>query len=405
MEYEILNKDNILKYIQSISSIQNYFGSDDLYIDEIRDSNLNYVFSIKSIPKPKKALILKQALPYLKRANKSYPFSKARMTYEIKAFKEISKITSEYIPKIFHMSENMSCIIMEYLENHTLMRQGMIKKIIFPNFSEHISTYLAQNLFKTSSLYLNSKEKKDLVNKFNSNTELRKLSEDFTFTFAFMKDEINDVYVNKHKAAIELFQDIKFKKAILKYKYKFMTQSDALIHGNLHAGSIMINENKTNVIDPEFAFVGPFAFDVGTLIASLITSYTSHVVKKSEDKYKEWILKTIEEVLIKFEDKFLALWNEQEESSLIKKAYLNEFDLLDYKKEFILDIFQDALAFAGCKIVKSVFEVSSIIDITDQKVKDIAINMTLEIAKTFLKKNKEITKVSTVIYIIKDKTK
>ncbi|PLY05491.1 MAG: S-methyl-5-thioribose kinase [Arcobacter sp.] len=408
MEYEILNKNNIVKYINSINNIREYFGSDDLYIDEIGDGNLNYVFIIKSIEHPKKALILKQAVPYLRCVGEEYPLSRERMTFEIRALEQFSKIASSFIPKLYHTSEEMSCVIMEYLDKHIIMREGMIQKTIYPNFAEQISTYLAQNLFKTSSLHLDSTQKRELINKYNSNTQLCKLTEDFVFTFAFMEHETNDEYANNHKLAKELFEDIKFKKAVLNYKYKFMTQSDALLHGDLHTGSIMLNEEETYVIDPEFAFVGPFGFDIGALIGNLIMSYTSHVALGSKDDYKEWILKVIEDVLTKFEEKFLFLWNKQEESSLFTKNYMHEYDLEDFRREFMLGIFQDSLAFAGCKMARRMFGIAGVAEIRnieDEKIRDNAIEMTLEIAKMFVKKNNEITKVSTVLHIIKEKTK
>lgn len=408
MEYKILDKDSIVEYLNTIDSIKNYFGVDDLYIDEIGDGNLNYVFIIKSIKNPQRALILKQAVPYLRCIGEDYPLSRERMTFEIRALKQFSKVTSDYIPKLYDVSEEMSCVIMQFLDKHIIMRQGMIKKVVYPNFAEHISTFLANNLFKTSSLYLSSKEKRELVDNFNGNTELCKLTEDFVFTFAFMEHETNDEYAKDNELALELFKDISFKKAVLALKYKFMTQSDTLLHGDLHTGSIMLNEDETYVIDPEFAFVGPFGFDIGALIGNLIMSYTSHAALNSNEDYKTWILETIAQVFIKFEEKFLELWNNQEESSLVVDGFIHKYDLAEYKKEFMLNIFQDSLAYAGCKMTRRMFGiagVSDIRDIEDEKIRDNAIKMTLDIAKIFVKEHKDITRVETVLHIIKEKTK
>ncbi|WP_072681810.1 S-methyl-5-thioribose kinase [Arcobacter sp. LA11] len=408
MDYKILDKNNIIEYIHSIEEVKNYFNADDLYIDEIGDGNLNYVFIIKSIPNPKKALILKQAVPYLRCVGEEYPLSRERMTFEIRALEQFSKITSNYIPKLYDVNEDMSCVIMQYLGEHIIMRQGMINKTLYPNFAEHISTFLAQNLFKTSSLYLNSTEKRELIDKFNSNTELCKLTEDFVFTFAFMEHETNDEYSINHNLAKELFEDSNFKKAVLGLKYKFMTQSDALLHGDLHTGSIMLNQEETFIIDPEFAFVGPFGFDIGALIGNLIMSYTSHVALNTQEEYRIWILKAIEEIFIKFEEKFLHLWNEQEESALIVNGFIHNYDLLEYKKEFMLNIFQDALGYAACKMARRMFGIAGVADIRDikdEKIRDYAIKMTLDIAKVLVKDHKNITKVETVLHIIKEKTK
>ncbi len=66
MSYYILDKTNIVEYLHSIKNVKNYFGDDDLSIDEIGDGNLNFVFIIKSKNDESKALILKQAVPYLR---------------------------------------------------------------------------------------------------------------------------------------------------------------------------------------------------------------------------------------------------------------------------------------------------------------------------------------------------
>lgn len=408
MKYKILDKNNILEYIYSIEKIKNYFAEDDLYIDEIGDGNLNYVFIIKSLKDSKKALILKQAVPYLRCVGKEYPLSKDRMTYEIRALKQFSNITPSFIPILYDTSEEMSCVIMQFLDSHIIMREGMINQEYYSNFAEQVSTFLAENLFKTSSLYLSSSEKRSLVDNFNSNTELCKLTEDLVFTFAFMEHETNDAYANGHFLANELFEDTSFKKAVLSLKYKFMTQNDALLHGDLHTGSIMLNKKETYIIDPEFAFVGPFGFDIGALIGNLIMSYTSHVAKNSNNEYKAWILETIKEILTKFESKFLELWKIQAESALSTNGFLNENDLNDYRKEFMLNIFQDTLGFAGCKMARRMFGIAGVADIRDiedKNIRDNAIKMTLDIARIFVKEHKEIQSVETVLDIIKEKTK
>lgn len=50
----------------------------------------------------------------------------------------------------------------------------------------------------------------------------------------------------------------------------FMTRAQSLIHGDLHTGSIFINEESTKVFDPEFCFYGPMGYDIGNVIANMI---------------------------------------------------------------------------------------------------------------------------------------
>ena len=202
-----------------------------------------------------------------------------------------------------------------------------------------------------------------MVDRFNSNTELCKLTEDFVFTLAFMDNETNDVNQNLLNEAKELFAQSDFKKNVLKLKYIFMTQSDALLHGDLHTGSIMLNANETYVIDPEFAFVGAFGFDIGALIANMINAYISHFYRSEDEVYQAWILDSIREIYTQFEVKFLELWSQHPNSGLLKEGFIAQKELDEFKSEFMRNIFSQSVGFAGCKIARRVFGIAGVEDI------------------------------------------
>ena len=385
MTYKILDVTNIISYIKSIKKIKEYFKEDSLHVSEIGDGNLNFVFIIQSEQNPKKALILKQAVPYLRCVGEEYPLSKERMTFEIRALLNYSKLTPQLVPFIYESNEEMSVVVMQFLDEHIIMRKGMIDGVVYPNFAEHISTFLAENLFKTSSLFLDSTDKRQLVDSFNKNVELCKLTEDFVFSFAFMEHETNDENAKNNQTAKKLFEDMDFKKNVLKLKYKFMTQSDTLLHGDLHTGSIMLNQEETFVIDPEFAFVGPFGFDIGALIGNLVMSYVSH--QNQNEQYQKWILELIEEILTSFEKKFLALWSEVDESALHVKGFIDSKSLDEFKKEFMKNILRDTVGYAGCKMARRMFGIAGVEDIRaieDKQGRDEAEAQVLKIARRFV---------------------
>ena len=66
------------------------------------------------------------------------------------------------------------------------------------------------------------------------------------------------------------------KMAIADAKRAYTTHAEALIHADLHTGSIMLNADDTRVIDPEFAFFGPMAYDVAALLQNLVLNHLSH---------------------------------------------------------------------------------------------------------------------------------
>ncbi len=363
MDYYILDTHNLQTFLYEIPRIKSYFEDAPLSIEEIGDGNVNYVFIAKSKRDPQKALIIKQAVPYLRCAGEDFALSRERMTFEIRALQSYAGHVPDYAPKIYHADENMSVLVMQYLGEHIIMRKGLIAQKEYPLFSEHISDFLAKTLFYTSSLALSSTQKRQLMDRFNGNTELCKLTEDFVFTFAYMEHETNEVSDTCKSEAEALFRQMDFRQNLLELKYTFMTHSDALLHGDLHTGSIMINTKETYVIDPEFAFFGPFGFDIGALIANLINAYISHLHLHDNPLYRAWILQTIKEVYEKFETKFLTLWDAQEESALITPGFIDNTHLQAYKKNFMQKIFRESVGFAGCKIARRVFGIAGVEEI------------------------------------------
>jgi 5-methylthioribose kinase len=387
MSYTILNASNLEDYLFSLPKIKAFFNADSLVINEIGDGNLNFVFLVTSGSDDSKQLIVKQAVPYLRCAGESYPLSKERMTYEIRSLEQFAQL-SPHIPKIYHSDEEMSLLIMEYLNSHLIMRKGMIEGIEYPKFAEHISSFLANTLFKTSSLYLSSFDKRTLISQFIGNSELCKLTEDFVFTAPFMEDDTNAELPELSDAAECIANDSELKTKILHLKYKFMNQSDALLHGDLHTGSIMVNQDETYVIDSEFAFVGPMGFDVGALIANLVMSWVSHTLQDKNKKYSDLILDTINSVWHLFYKKFLTLWNGTEESALLTKGFANSRILATYQEQFMKTLLQESIGFAGCKIIRRQFGIAGVEDIReieDAAVREKANRLAVKIGERFIK--------------------
>ncbi len=363
MGYEILNVDNLERFLLGIDEIKKYFEGSSLDIKEIGDGNVNFVFLAVSKDDPTRSLIIKQAVPYLRCAGEEYPLSRERMSYEIRALKTYGDFIGDFVPKVYYADEKMSLVVMQNLSNHIIMRLGLIDGKKYPLFSEHISSFLANTLFLTSSLHLSSQEKREMMSRFNNNSELCKLTEDFVFTFPYMDHETDFIDEGMQEDAKILFKDMDFKREVLKLKYIFMTHTDALLHGDLHTGSIMINEKETFVIDPEFAFFGPFGFDIGAIIANLFSAAIYHHIVTKDNDYQEWIYKTVIEIYEKFEEKFLALWDKEKNSALITEGFIDEKNLSLFKKEFMQNIFKESIGFAGCKMARRVFGIAGVKEI------------------------------------------
>jgi 5-methylthioribose kinase len=73
-----------------------------------------------------------------------------------------------------------------------------------------------------------------------------------------------------------LRRDHELAEAAAALRHQFRTRAEALIHGDLHTGSVMVSPRATRVIDPEFAFMGPMGFDSGAVLGNLAIACIAH---------------------------------------------------------------------------------------------------------------------------------
>jgi len=405
MAYKVLDIDTICAYLKDISEVQDFFGDTEIEAREIGDGNLNFVYLISAVNNPSKAVIAKQAVPYLRIAGEGFPLSRERMTYEIRALRELKRLAPKYVPDIYYTSEEMSLLVMQYLGEHVILRTGLLEGVQYPHLAEHASSYLAETLFHTSSLFLESVDKRALMDRFNHNTELCKLTEDFVFTFPYMTHDTNDnEHVQDNALAERIIGDMAFKQQVLVLKYKFMTQSDALLHGDLHTGSFMANREETYMIDPEFAFVGPFGFDIGALLSNMVQNYIHHDIVTGDETHKAWLLESIGDTLRKFEEKFLALWKEAETSALLVPGLLDVEGREAWMQKFMQGILHDTVGFAGCKMARRIFGIAGVSDIRgieDPELRQQAELRVFEIARGFVMEHESIDSVDEILNRIK----
>ncbi len=370
--YKALDESLVKEYVDQNQDIRELLIDKDESIDlvdvkEIGDGNLNYVYVITS---PKNSIILKQAVPYLRCVGEEYPLSRERMSFEIEALKIEKKLSPKFVPEIYHSSHDMSLVVMQHLKDHKILRGEMINRVKFPLLAEHISTFLADTLFYTSDFYLSPREKKENVKRF-INIELCKITEDFIFTHPYEENETNEYSPFLDMGVVKAFrEDRDIKVAVAKYRYKFMTEAQALLHGDLHSGSIMLNQKETYVIDPEFAFYGPMGFDVGIFLANIAMNYLS--LQEDEKEYREYDIGVIKDTWELFAKKFKTNMLEHEKSvKSLQFDYPNGLEHFEYfVDKFIKEIFDDSIGFMACEMFRRTVGLAKVADVAgieDQK--------------------------------------
>ena len=310
-DYRILHEAALRDYLAGLPDLVALLGAEPVSwsITEVGDGNLNLVFIVKG---DRGGVAVKQALPYVRLVGESWPLPLSRAHYEYLALSKQADLAPGLVPALLHHNETLALTVMELLEPHIIMRKGLVAAAQYPRFAGDITTFMARTLFFTSDLALSAAEKKEGIAAFAGNHALCKITEDLIFTDPYRIAEQNRwtaPYLDGLAASLR--DDMDLHVAISRLKLKFMASPEALLHGDLHTGSIMVTDSQTRVIDPEFAFYGPMGFDVGAVLANLLMAYfasAGHERAPGERAaFEGWVLETVEQVWNEFARKFLDL--------------------------------------------------------------------------------------------------
>lgn len=382
--YRALSDGSLPDVLASMPQVCGQLGGDPAQwsVKEVGDGNLNLVFVVTG---PRGSAVAKQALPYVRLVGDSWPLPLSRSYYEHMALTEQARHAPKLVPKIYHYDRDLALIVMEYLTPHIIMRKGLIQGIEYPLFASHIAEFMAQTLFNTSVLATSAAVHKRRIWAFVDNIELCRITEDLVFTDPYRVAKLNrwtEPFLDD--IAAEFRQDEPLKLAVQKRKLQFVTSAEAMIHGDLHTGSIMLTPLDTRVIDPEFAFIGPMGFDVGAVIGNLLIAYFAQAGHEerpgARTHYRHWILVQTEQVWRQFNKRFLELWD----ASKSGDAYMPELFtgpqgaavFAAEKQRFMHTLFVDTVSFAGIKMIRRILGLAHTEDL--ESVKDPALRASCE---------------------------
>ena len=252
-----------------------FHADEPLIAEEIGDGNINYVFRVRSKVSGK-SIIVKQADRLLRSSGR--PLDQTRSKREAEALRIYAARTPQFIPQVYHYDEAMSAICMEdigYCGN--TRKELMAGKVLPDQFAEDAAAFLAHAVFSTSDLFIQPEEKKAQVKAF-INPELCAISETLVFSEPYCNGKKRNCVTSGNEAFVSkmLYTDDVLKAEVAALREAFMNKAEALIHGDLHTGSVFIRIDEgasgssgMKIIDPEFAFYGPIGYDLGNLIANL----------------------------------------------------------------------------------------------------------------------------------------
>jgi 5-methylthioribose kinase len=393
--YYPLDPTTVIDYVRRRPEVADILHPDEpMEAVEVGDGNLNLVFKVWAKAEPTRTVVVKQALPYVRLVGDSWKLPTDRARIEAQALAVEYRLCPEHTPKVYHFDPLMFCIVMQNLHQHIIMRKGLIQGISYPHFARHIGVFLARTLGGTSDLVLDYRTKKEEVARF-INPELCKITEDLIFTEPYRYTERNPFHKELEPQVLALQADEDLRVEVAQMKERFMTHAQALIHGDLHTGSIMVNQDETVVIDPEFAFYGPMGFDIGAVIGNLFLSYASHEVRTQDEAqraaFRAYLTDTVGELWGVFEREFQrVVWDTVDPINLPPA----------YQRGYMLRLLQDTAGFGACKMMRRVIGLAGVADIRgieDVHERAIAGSLALNMAVALLKGRRDLRSIDALI--------
>ncbi len=308
---------------------------------EVGDGNLNRVFRVKGAHG---SVVVKQALPYLKVAGADWPLTRRRAWIERSALETHREMVPELLPEVIHFDDDLSALVLEDLHGHQSWRDLLIAGRKTPGVAAQVGRYSAAVLLGTG--HLATGQRRTAMRRTFGYSDLCLLTENLVFTAPFTSAESNRVEAALAPTVAALAGDSAMRAAAAQLRYVFRTRNEALIHGDLHSGSVLVGADGARIIDMEFAFFGPMGYDIGQLIGNLALSSIAHA-SQGDEQYARVVASYAAEFWEAFVEESARIWHPGE----------------PWFHQFIAGVMSDAGRFAGLEMIRRIVGLTHVRDI------------------------------------------
>ncbi len=312
----LLNKDNIKQYLESRFPGGDFSGSLDIYQigegskENEGDGYLNYIFRVRSASR---GIILKQSRSSSKRGGfTGLPEERTSLEYQIMCIRHA--IVPGLIPKPYFYDGENHVMGMEDASHLKILRYQLSRNIIFPEFPRKIAEYMAKTHFYTSEYYQDTGTFRDLTIHF-MNHRMREVYDEMAFIT--MEDSGRGFGVPVNEEYMPFARQIVLDPRVVAERYElrhlYITRCEALLHADLHTSNVMISRSEMKVIDMEYTFCGPMAYDIGYIESNILSQYICSLYRRfpSEEekvRFRQYCLDAMKEIFNEYFRIFSECW-------------------------------------------------------------------------------------------------
>ena len=311
--YPFLTVEGVADHLRSRPALADRIDASALTsVREVGDGNLNLVFVLRD--RQDRGLVLKQALPYVRLVGPSWPMTPDRARHEAEALRLHGRLAPDLVPELYDYDPAHYVLAIEDLSDHRVWRGALNEGMRHDGVAEAMGRYVGRIAFGTSVLGLDAEEQKAVLASA-VNPGMCAITEDLVLTEPVVDAGRNSVLPANEGDAADLAADATMVAELGRAKWAFMTRAEALIHGDLHTGSVMVRAgdgsdgqvDSAKAFDSEFAFYGPVAFDLGALWANYVIA-AARATALGEDERAAWALDLCGRTWDAFEETFRGSW-------------------------------------------------------------------------------------------------
>lgn len=368
-EYRRLDEAGVRGWLAGIAPLAARLGGapSAWAVREVSDGNLNVVWLVDGAAG---GVCIKQAIPHV-RLDRTWRLPLDRAAYEVAWMRQVFPHVGRAIPELLHFDPKLFVIAMEQLSPHIILRQGFIRGIRYPRVAADVGRFIAKTAFFTSDLAMPFERKFEAMARFARNEVILRITVDLILTDPYRDSARNRwtrPFVDDLAQAFR--DDAPLKVEVSRLGHRFLSCTQALLHGDLHSGSVMVTEHESRVVDGEFAMYGPIGFDLGAFLGNLLLAWFSqpgHEAAPDERApYRGWLLAQIVPFWRAFESHFLELWRAGGGGDAYVPALFADdagTAALDAERaRFLREVWADTLGYAGMKMIRRLLGYARVAD-------------------------------------------
>lgn len=233
-------------------------------VEEIGDGNLNQVFRVQC---ESGSMIVKQSMAFV-RIDPSWPLAPERIEHEALSYEQWNRLMPGAGPRLLSFDAANHALAVEDLRRHRVWRgelqNGEVQTGAAASLGRHVAD--AAELLSAGALEAQPGDLPDRAR----NPVMTQLMDDVIFTFPYVEHPHNSFPPEVEGLVDSIRADPSYMSAKEDLAAHWRSSRDALIHGDLHTGSVMVLGSDARMIDAEFSWVGPISWDVGEMVGNLL---------------------------------------------------------------------------------------------------------------------------------------